>query len=418
MRHLAIAIATFLSAGLSTAFVARVEDKVAVGRMFSPIGTLVVSGKEEGDWELPHLFDDIHAGRALLALPGARGIVDLKEGDVHLILAGNLPELSSSPVLETRAVLHETKSLDLDMTLQRGRIIIENHRKDGPVKVRIQTQTTDVEITLTKKGACVLESFGPVVPGISSKYGRAQRTCTLLVIRGKAEVAVKGKNYVLNGPAVLEWVGDEGPREPKALKELPAWIDPGADLSARATAWHKAVEGVRRGMAEKKSLNLGLADASKGMDPTVRSVALLSYAALGDMDKVVAGLSDGKSGDVRRAAVIGLQYNLGSANYARRLRASLIGAGLSAGQAETGLKLLQGVGEKDLGRPETYQTLIDSLQHDKLAVRELAAWQLYRLVPQGKSIPYDAAGTEEQRGRSQAAWRRLIPPGQVPPPES
>ena len=67
MRHLAIAITGFCLAGLAAACVAFGDDKdrAVLGRMFSPIGTLLVGGRD-GAWELPHLFDDIHGDRQLL----------------------------------------------------------------------------------------------------------------------------------------------------------------------------------------------------------------------------------------------------------------------------------------------------------------------------------------------------------------
>jgi hypothetical protein len=387
--------------------------------MFSPAGTILVSGADRTQWELPQLFDDIHDGPRLLVLPGARGIVHLKEGDVRLTLAGNLPQLSASPVLEAAAILHASQGVDLDMTLQRGRILVEN-RQEGPVKVRLRDKNTQVDATLAKKCALALESFDRLVAGDSPKEARArQHRFILLVVRGKADVMVKEMahvtKHVMHGPVVLDWSGEGRPSEPTALKELPLWLNPGADVSPRATLWHKAVERVRRELAETKSVKVGLANALKDSNPTIRAVTLFSYAALGDMENVVAGLSD-TNGDVRQAAVTSLQHRLGhEPDFAQRLRALLIEKGFAEGQAEIVLHLLQGFSGKDLGKSETYQTLINYLQHDTLSVRELAAWNLARLVPQGKNIPYDAAGTAEQRRASQAAWRRLIPPGQVPP---
>jgi hypothetical protein len=55
------------------------------------------------------------------------------------------------------------------------------------------------------------------------------------------------------------------------------------------------------------------------------------------------------------------------------------------------------------------------LQHKDPGIRELAAWRLYQLVPQGKDIAYDAAGSAEERTRGQAVWRKLIPEGKLPP---
>ena len=66
----------------------------------------------------------------------------------------------------------------------------------------------------------------------------------------------------------------------------------------------------------------------------------------------------------------------------------------------------------------TYQALIHYLAHDRAAVRELAAWHLYRLVPEGRKIAYDAAAAPAERARAQAAWRKLLPAGRVPAPRT
>src|SRR5438093_13651185 len=92
----------------------------ALARMFSPVGTLLVH--EAKTWKMPALYDAVPADKDLVTLPGAKSIVDLKEGDVRLTLLGNLPELSTTPVLDSAIVLHASKDLDLELTLARGRI--------------------------------------------------------------------------------------------------------------------------------------------------------------------------------------------------------------------------------------------------------------------------------------------------------
>ena len=78
--------------------------------------------------------------------------------------------------------------------------------------------------------------------------------------------------------------------------------------------------------------------------------------------------------------------------------------------------LLKGIEDQKLKQPETYDLLIQALNHSKMPVRELARWHLVRLVPDGKSIAFDAAADEAQRLQAIAQWRRLIPEGQLPPP--
>jgi hypothetical protein len=79
------------------------------------------------------------------------------------------------------------------------------------------------------------------------------------------------------------------------------------------------------------------------------------------------------------------------------------------------VQLLHSYGDKELARPETYETLIDYLAHEKLAVRNLAYWHLYRLVPDGRKIGYDAMAAKEARDRAIEQWRKLVPPGKLPP---
>src|SRR5262249_16014511 len=58
-------------------------------------------------------------------------------------------------------------------------------------------------------------------------------------------------------------------------------------------------------------------------------------------------------------------------------------------EAETVLQLLHSFGEDELAHPEVYQTLIDYLEHDRLAIRGLANWHLSRLVPKGKAFGFN-----------------------------
>jgi hypothetical protein len=117
---------------------------------------------------------------------------------------------------------------------------------------------------------------------------------------------------------------------------------------------------------------------------------------------------------VREAAVLALRHRIARGQAQDLAVYTSLQKKLSVGQAEIVMNLLHGFGEQERGRPETYDVLIRYLQHDQPAIRELARWNLYALVPAGKEIAYDAADPTDQRGRAQAAWRKLIPEGQVP----
>jgi hypothetical protein len=82
--------------------------------------------------------------------------------------------------------------------------------------------------------------------------------------------------------------------------------------------------------------------------------------------------------------------------------------------AETIVQLLHSFDDAALKKPETYETLITYLDHERLGVRGLAYWHLRRMVPEGEKIGYNPLADKEARERAVEEWKKLIPPGEVP----
>jgi hypothetical protein len=85
-----------------------------------------------------------------------------------------------------------------------------------------------------------------------------------------------------------------------------------------------------------------------------------------------------------------------------------------ANDAETMLSLLHGFSDAMAARPETYELLINYLMNSEMPIRELASWNLNRLVP-GAKTSYDAADTTK-RELGYRQWLKIIPPGKLPSP--
>jgi hypothetical protein len=128
-------------------------------------------------------------------------------------------------------------------------------------------------------------------------------------------------------------------------------------------------------------------------------------------------LTDEQRDDVRLAAIDVLQHWTGlKPEHDLRLFQALKDKQYPEGQAEIILQLLHTFSDTELNNPGTYETLIEYLRHDKLPVRELAYWHLRILVPEGaKKIAYHPAGGIEQRERAYEQWKKLVPPGKLPP---
>ena len=92
----------------------------------------------------------------------------------------------------------------------------------------------------------------------------------------------------------------------------------------------------------------------------------------------------------------------------------LVDRGYKANEAEMVVDLLHPLGDSVRRERETFEFLVRLLRHDRLALRELAYQHLIFLAP-GQKIDYNAAGTAAQRERGQAAWKKLIDDGKLPP---
>jgi hypothetical protein len=365
----------------------------------------------------------VFTGELLLALPGSRAQIDSKNGAVRLSLAGTWPA-AASPWLESAIVLHAGKGCDLDLTLDRGRVFIQNQKRQGSARVCVRFQDQKWDLTLDEPGAKIaLESFGrwvapPRVFDKASKGKKPEVAVVLLVLQGEAGIKTGINEYALQAPpgaALYSWRSATGNQGPTSLKELPTWArktKPAEDKQSKAA--RAAVADLRRSLAEKP-VRSTLAKALRAQKEARRELAVYCLGAVDDVSGVLNGLENEDHADVRQAAIKELRHwaSRGEA-YPVQLYQALLKRKFSRGQAAIAMELLFGFSPAQLAQPETYALLIEYLKHRRVAIRELAHRQLVLLVPDGRSIPYDAAGNAKQLDKAYAAWKQRIPDGEVP----
>jgi hypothetical protein len=128
----------------------------ALARTRSALGTIWALGKEAP----LELYADIDDKTTLLVPPGERGVLDVKEGDLRVVLVGNLPELSPSPVLETVVQVAAAKDVDLDLALERGIVVLETGKDSPGGKARVRVHDKSIEVALEKNSAVAFEVYG------------------------------------------------------------------------------------------------------------------------------------------------------------------------------------------------------------------------------------------------------------------
>ncbi len=198
------------------------------------------------------LYDGVAPERELLTLPGARGNLDIAEGDIRLVLAGNLPDFSPTPVLESVVTLHQPRAgLELDFTLHRGRVLIENHKENGSVKVRARIQGKNLDFELIDKKAVVaLELFSHWPLGAPfSKTPKAEQKpigeLIFFVIQGEANLDKNKQKELLEGPVLYHFDSGQGVKGPLRLKQVPEWVNPAEQQPLRIQRLQTAIETLR-----------------------------------------------------------------------------------------------------------------------------------------------------------------------------
>src|SRR5262249_2830480 len=144
-------------------------------------------------------------------------------------------------------------------------------------------------------------------------------------------------------------------------------------------------------------------------------LAVRSLAALDDIAPLLDALNDKDRGDLRAWAADSLRYWIGCSRDNDYRLFDALKDKYKPNEAENVGQLLHKYGGQDVLKPETYEKLIGLLNEPKLPIRDLAYWHLALLVPQGRKIAYSPVDPPDARARAQAEWRKLIPPGKLPP---
>jgi hypothetical protein len=378
------------------------------------VSGILLSQAFDGSWH-PIKAGDAIPVAPLVALPKAEILSADKA--IRVSMLADIGMRGPFPVLEAALTVNGGRG-NLDLTLDRGIVVLENLRPAGKASCRVHFLDQTWTITLNKPGSKVgMELYARFPPGVphleKGKMDHPVAEVYLIATRGSAfvEDAQQGFRVVAPpGPAVVQWDSLFKKMVVQNLEKLPDFA-PNAEEKKLGEKMAAAASRLADG-DNGKALDGLLASDSK----VDRMVGLTLAGALNDMRRMKAGLEDPHHADTRDHAVLVIRHWLGRGlgNVFRLHAAMKKQPGYSEVQARNAVQMLFGFNEEERADPATYELLIHNLNHPRLAIRELARWHLVRLAPAGKKIVYDAAASPEERQRAQKEWQALIPAGQVP----
>lgn len=430
LKSAALALA---AAALATGPAAARDDaakSAPAGTSRSPKG-MFLSRDEPGEkwtpgtaWSVVGDKAPLPAGHLLVGLPGAE--FDSANGAIRVNMLTDFD--SPQPVMEAAVLLHPAGDKDLDFTLDRGEIELVSAKKSGAAKARVHVRGTEFELTLYTAGTKVTLLLGSGwskgVPFKKEPGPKDVPTAVLIVVVQKGEVDIHhdGKLFALEappGPAMIQWDNRNGmDATPTRLEKIPEWLLPPTDPveKEKERRLGEAVGAFCKAVAEKP-LDAVLEEFVNSDDTAHRRFAVVVLGATDKLAGLAVVLNAAKHQDIWDATVKVLRHWIGRGPgqdqvlYKRLIELRHY----KPAEAGTVLHFLHTPADEEMTRPETYEMLIDYLTSDRLAVRGLAFWHLYRLAPAGRNIPYDPLAPKEDRAKARAEWKKLIPDGKLPP---
>jgi hypothetical protein len=386
------------------------SKRIGLGKaILEPPTVLLQRAAGRQTWQRLKPQTRIFSNDELVSLPGYRSELRLDSG-VSLILWGNLPEFSPiPPVLESAVVLHANPAVDLDFTLDHGRVVLSNHKRIGPARIRLRFADEAWDVTLPDQNTEVAaELVGICLPYTKEPGGgEPELHVALLGLKGQAQIKIRYDQSLLRSPSMLTWDNVAGAaRSPVPLPHPPDWWRNPIPLN---TPMQAPLEGLTNRLVTK-NIDVAIAEAKNSPDPQSRVLALRGLGAMGNYASLLDCLADDKHAEVRIVAIGELRHLLGlSAKNGDKLRQALRQKNYSDGQSQTILQLLHGIAPQDWPNPTVRAIVVDYLKHDKLAIRQLSHTLLLALQPdEGRKIAYDPAGDSESRERGYEAWKKLV----------
>jgi hypothetical protein len=401
-----------------------------------PATAVLLQRKEDGKTWARLIRSDkparVLTNRPLVSLPGYRSVVQLDNG-LRLTLWGNLPEIWPFPLaFESRVVLHPSDQVDLDFTLERGRVALTNP-KDNPLKVRLRfanpanpEKGEAWEIILVEKNTEVIANLAGAMP-VGELFFPAKTNpqrkgplavLVLVVTSGSASVKIDFQTIDKLTPPpegpMLAWLSKEGVVKTFPQDALPPWTQEKPPLPKGFEAKQRiTVMGALSPLSTELSgsaVDTGLLNALKpSNDVQVRRLAVRAAGAMDDLQRVIDLLQD-KDLDVRRAAVETLRiWIAGGWDHDYKLFDTLQTI-YTRPESEIIMSLLHYYSPDQDRDPALHAALCQYLVHKKVAIRELAHDYLLRIRPDGIKIGYSAVAPEADVRQRAAVWQAFMTP--------
>jgi hypothetical protein len=405
-------------------------------------------------WQRVPKDSKVFTNEQLMSLPGYRSELKLDRG-IELFLWGQVPEFIffGQPTLESVATLHAPSAGNqLDVTLDRGRLLLANAGNDDAVKVRLRFRDQIWNLTLFQTAEVIIDLSAGYTGDIRfSKRPGGEEPISLLTLGvRKGRIALQigfqpaiemsapyyspylgldSSNWInafarQPGLGIISWDNKgKAPSKPGHVMDvLPNWrfqLPSASPFREIVVEMQRALDDWAKQLTSRKDVDVSLAltEAYNEQRPAMQRIGAFGLGAIDMIGPLVDALDDDMRTILRASAARALQHwTARESGNDLALYQILLKKRYNEMQADTYMQLLHGPSETDVANPDFYQNLLSWLNSEKLGIRELALSYLHQLDPEGLALAkYSPLEDPETREAAIARWRKRIPVGKLPP---
>jgi hypothetical protein len=182
---------------------------------------------------------------------------------------------------------------------------------------------------------------------------------------------------------------------------IPDWLEPDARRAAQKSKRTYNINFEREFVADQR-LQLSLPAVADNPRPAIAELAVKCLAITDSYEPLVKALSQPDHREARQAAIVGLSQWLPLQPRNRQLLKSELAKQFLASDSEAIYRLLWGFDDTDAKNPATSRKLVQWLESEHVAIRELAFWHIQRLT--GLKYDYSPINPPGQRRVAVDRW--------------
>src|SRR5262249_36510570 len=203
--------------------------RTAVAKCVTPTGSILRREAPDKSWQIVKEGETLYSGDLLLGMSGAA--LDSRNGAVRLSFVSDPTGSSPLPIIETAVVLKDSKDVDLDFLLERGRVDFANQKDKGQARVRAHIRKDGAgAVIVAEPGAQAargaLGRWPAGVPFVKKPKPDHVPVLSLIfmVLKGEVGIHLDGRYFAMSappGPAFVAWDSvSGGDPTPQRLEKL------------------------------------------------------------------------------------------------------------------------------------------------------------------------------------------------------